>query len=92
MLQKQLTKAKIKHSTQKYTLPGTPDIFIEPNICIFADGDYWHTRPGEQEKDKKINKQLKKMGYIVFRFWEHTIHNNAEECINKIIKNIRYEK
>jgi len=21
---------------------GQPDIFIEPNICVFADGDYWH--------------------------------------------------
>jgi len=21
---------------------GQPDIFIEPNTCIFADGDYWH--------------------------------------------------
>lgn len=24
---------------------GLPDVFIEPNICIFADGDYWHGNP-----------------------------------------------
>ena len=24
---------------------GQPDIFIEPNTCIFADGDYWHGNP-----------------------------------------------
>ena len=21
---------------------GQPDLFIEPDVCIFADGDYWH--------------------------------------------------
>ncbi len=21
------------------------DVFIEPNICLFADGDYWHANP-----------------------------------------------
>lgn len=24
---------------------GQPDIFIEPNICVFVDGDYWHANP-----------------------------------------------
>ena len=24
---------------------GQPDIFIQPNICIFVDGDYWHANP-----------------------------------------------
>jgi DNA mismatch endonuclease (patch repair protein) len=23
-------------------ITGQPDIFIEPNICIFCDGDFWH--------------------------------------------------
>ena len=24
---------------------GQPDAFIQPNICIFTDGDFWHANP-----------------------------------------------
>ena len=34
----------IPYETQK-SLYGRPDIFIEPNICIFEDGDYHHANP-----------------------------------------------
>ena len=64
-----------------------PDIFIEPNICIYADGDYWHRLQGRVEKDERINKLLKKYGYIVIRFWEKEIHTNIDSCFAKI-KNI----
>ena len=86
ILQKALSEENIKYETQKYSLPGTPDIFIEPNICIFADGDYWHNIPGSQEKDKKINKQLEEMNYVVLRFWEHEILTDINVCV-KTIKN-----
>jgi hypothetical protein len=33
--------AFIKHKS----IFGQPDIFINPNICIFCDGDYWHNFP-----------------------------------------------
>ena len=29
------------HNTRRHNV----DIFIEPNICLFADGDYWHANP-----------------------------------------------
>ena len=51
MLQNLLTVAKIKFEThrmyikQGLTIHGQPDIFIKPNICIFADGNYWHANP-----------------------------------------------
>lgn len=63
---------------------GQPDIFIEPNVCIFADGDYWHNWPNGKEKDKKITQSLKNQGYKVIRFWEHEINNNISSCINQI--------
>lgn len=93
-LQKELEKRNIIYKKQKQMF-GRPDIFIEPNICIFADGCYWH---GCQEhcinskfsfrinKDKNINEELNKQGYIVYRFWEHDINRSVEECINKIIE------
>jgi len=41
ILQKGLRKKGIKFEKHKPIL-GQPDLFIKPNICIFADGDYWH--------------------------------------------------
>ena len=49
------------------------DIFIEPNICIEADGNYWHNLPKQKIRDEKVNKCLTEQGYKVYRFWEHDI-------------------
>jgi len=38
----ELLKANNIQFTKHRPILGQPDIFIEPNICIFADGDYWH--------------------------------------------------
>ena len=81
-IQKLLQEAKIEFEVN-YPILGRPDIFIKPNICIFADGCYWHRCPEcgfqesikkEREKDKRITTELQKQGYIVFRFWEHEIN------------------
>ena len=65
-----------------YPILGRPDIFIKPNVCIFADGCYWHkcsecgfqeSIKKEKEKDKKITTELQGQGYIVIRLWEHDI-------------------
>mgnify|MGYP001600193110 CR=1 FL=1 len=61
-----------------------PDAFIEPNICIYADGDYWHNREDIKQKDERINNKLTEGGYIVLRYWEHEINANIESCIDEI--------
>ena len=65
-----------------YPILGQPDIFIKPNICIFADGCYWHKCPEcgfndliKNEKDQRITQELQKQGYTVVRLWEHEIKN-----------------
>jgi very-short-patch-repair endonuclease len=65
------------------------DIFIEPNICIEADGEHWHKLPTAIERDDTINKELEKQGYIVLRFWEHAIRNNLEKVMKEIIKHVK---
>lgn len=55
---------------------GRPDIFIEPNICIFVDGHYWHTLPKIIERDKLVNKKLKELGYIILRIWDYEIYES----------------
>ncbi|MCH7605423.1 DUF559 domain-containing protein [Patescibacteria group bacterium] len=58
---------------------------MEPNIAIYADGDYWHNIPDVKERDKRINKNLVQRGYIVLRFWEHTINDNIQEVEDRIL-------
>lgn len=65
-----------------------PDIFIEPNICIFADGVYWHDYPNGLKKDKIVNKKLAAEGYKVYRFWEHDIHEDPRKCIESVLNDL----
>ena len=44
-----------------------PDFFIEPNICLYADGDYWHNLKKVRERDEIINAKLEKLGYMAIR-------------------------
>lgn len=87
-LQNMLFNENIEFTIHKPILVGKyltfPDIFIEPNICIYADGDYWHNRPDSILWDKKVNSFLRNHGYKVLRFWEHEINNNLELCLKKI--------
>lgn len=98
MLQDSLKVAGIDFMTHKSIL-GQPDIFIEPNICIFADGCYWHGCEqcmdrnkleswirGKRVKDELITQKLINDGYIVLRFWEHEIHGDIDSCISQIKK------
>jgi len=72
-LQEGLRKEGIPFRTH-VPLMGQPDIFIEPNLCIFADGDYWHQRPEQIERDKRVNRYLIDKGYKIMRFWEWEIN------------------
>ena len=44
-----------------------PDFFIKPNICLYADGDYWHNLKKVRERDERINAKLEKLDYRVIR-------------------------
>lgn len=65
------------------------DIFIEPNICIEVDGDYWHRQPKILLRDVEVNHKLNLLGYNVIRIWEKDIKNNAQDCVSRIITMIR---
>lgn len=75
------------------------DIFIEPNICIYCDGDYWHANPKKYdynkldsnqkwhvERDQRNNRILKEKGFIVLRFWESDINKDIDKCISTIVE------
>lgn len=87
-LQNLLKESNIPFQTH-YPILGQPDIFIQPNICIFADGCYWHKCKdcilGQgKERDNYVTQELQKQGYIVIRFWEHEINKSINNCFFKI--------
>lgn len=80
-----LEKLRIPYQTHKSVMGITqPDFFIEPNICIYCDGDYWHNLPITRERDNKINNILKFAGYKVIRLTETQINKELNYCTNII--------
>ncbi len=87
----------IEYELQK-KLQGKPDIFINPNICIFVDGCFWHgckqcctkkqldhnITKSKRKRDDKNNIYLRNNGYKVIRIWEHEINDDLNECLTKI--------
>lgn len=54
-------------------------------IIIECDGDYWHNREDIKNRDKAKNAYITKCGWKMLRFWEHAINENIEECLEKIL-------
>ncbi len=60
-----------------------PKCFIGPK----SNKKYWGPKIKRNvERDKEINKKLKKEKIKVIRFWEHDIKNNFNKCYNKFKK------
>jgi DNA mismatch endonuclease (patch repair protein) len=64
-----------------------PKIFIMPATNV----EYWKRKiQKNHERDKLVNKILKKEGWQVIRFWESDIKKDKNKIVDKIIK-ILYE-
>ena len=50
---------KLQHYDWHNTRRHNVNIFIEPNICLFADGDYWHANPNPYMVNKRIKPGIK---------------------------------
>jgi DNA mismatch endonuclease, patch repair protein len=100
-LQKQLDDVNIIYEKHKSIL-GQPDIYIPSlNLCIFADGCYWHGchhcniggigYKGVHNsfyRDFRIKHELELEGYKVMRLWEHDINKpdfNIMNYLNKMV-------
>ena len=60
---------------------------------IKSNRDYWLKKIEKNiKRDKKINSELKKMGWTVLRFWEKEIKNNLDNCLLIIVKCIEKKK
>ena len=58
------------------------------NESTFANSDnaeFWNKKiVRNMERDKIVDSELSKQGYIVLRFWESDIFNNMINCCNRI--------
>lgn len=61
------------------------DFFINPNICLFADGDYWHNLPGRKERDLEQNEKLNQIGYKVIRLLGSSIKKGIRPNIKGVV-------
>lgn len=63
-----LDTKNIEYEKQKQVGRFIPDAYIlQYNLCIFADGGYWHNRPEIVKRDKRCNVYLLKLGYNILR-------------------------
>lgn len=60
----------------------------EYNIVIECDGDYWHTLPDVEKRDKSKNAYIKACGYSLYRFWEREINADIEACVDIVLAEI----
>lgn len=87
-LSMELDRRGIEHLSQVPLLGITISDEYLPwaGIVIYADGDYWHTLPGIPERDRSINKKLRRAGFKVFRFWESDIKRDVARCVDAVVK------
>lgn len=81
----ELDRRGIAHTPNKQLLGRfNVDIFIEPNMVIECDGEYWHGSKEAKAKDRRRDRALRKAGYVVHRFWESEIKKDVVACIMRI--------
>lgn len=90
-LEEILVELGLEYTTQKPILGVTiADLFVEPNVAIFADGEYWHRGAMKEYKDAEKTRKLTKAGYVVLRLAEKEIIKDDLELRKKVTD--AYEK
>ena len=60
---------------------------------IKSNREFWYNKiEANIKRDKEVNKELKKQGWTVLRFWGRVIEKELEYCVGKIEKVIQNRK
>jgi DNA mismatch endonuclease, patch repair protein len=55
-----------------------------------SNTDFWIAKIKRNiERDKEVNKMLKKTGWKTFRFWDFQIKNDIEKCVQNVLQEIK---
>jgi very-short-patch-repair endonuclease len=89
LMQAELTRRGIPFKSshqlfEKYNV----DIFIEPNIVIECDGEYWHSLERMKLKDKRRDGALKTLGFRIYRFWGKDIEASVKACVDYVMADV----
>ncbi len=53
---------------------------------IKTNREFWIPKlERNMQRDKEVNKELERLGYKVFRFWEKEVKTELEVCLKKVI-------
>ena len=62
----------------------------ERKLKINTNREFWVPKiERNMQRDEEVNRELKRLGYQVFRFWERDIKKNLETCIKKVLTHIQ---
>jgi DNA mismatch endonuclease, patch repair protein len=60
-----------------------PEHFSYPK----SNQEFWKVKINKNViRDKKVNEELRNLGWTVLRFWEHELNDDLCEVVNKIIR------
>ncbi len=90
IMQKAFLLRGIKFEKHKPIL-GQPDLFVKPNICIFVDGIYWHSKPKQIEYDERVNFELTQKGYQVYRITDKEVLEDADKAIKHVLSFVKHQ-
>ncbi len=78
--------------------------FVKQKLAVFVDGGFWHGWKAEErklpnaywrnkikknmERDRRQNRELRKAGWRVLRFWDHALRKNPEKILKAVIEKI----
>lgn len=62
------------------------DFFVpSKKLCIYVDGEYWHSRPHARERDLRQTRILEAAGFRVLRVSDKEIHKLGTDGINRLL-------
>lgn len=60
-----------------------PERFIMPK----SNKKYWRVKINlNKERDKEVNRMLRKDGWKVIRIWEYDVKRNIDKCLSRILR------
>ena len=62
-----------------------------PKHCQIPAGNraFWKKKfAGNKARDRRVNRELRKLGWRVVRIWEHDLAKRGEACLRKIQANL----
>jgi hypothetical protein len=85
-VQAALTTLGVEHIAHKVLGPFVADIYIPHcRLVIECDGDYWHSLPKQQARDRRRDGWMRYHGYRVARLPESLIRRDALAAVKTVL-------